>query len=133
MLAKQSWRASCLELKHSGPSSAMNTKTTNDVIAKIRNSSCAIHTRNLVSILMTDEFEEALCDVREHNFLVSFFLGQARVERFREGVNTLKSSRSLVAVLVEHCIQVPVRLCLLNLVGQCGEVDQTLNAFDQMR
>lgn len=111
----------------------MNTKTTDDVIATIRNSSCAIHTRNLVSILMTDEFQEALRDVRKHHFLVSFFLGQARVERFREGFNTLESCRSLVAVLVEHGVQVPVRLRLLNLVGQCGEVDEALDAFNQMR
>lgn len=65
---------------------------------------------------MANEFEQAFCDVHEHNFLIFFLVVQARLDRPGEVFHALNRLASLIAVLVEDRIDISLWLRLLDLV-----------------
>lgn len=81
---------------------------------------------------MTHKLEKTFGDVDENNFLVFFLLWKARIKRPHEVVDATQRILALVAVLVEHRVQVAVGLRLLDLVRQRREVDDFLNALHQV-
>lgn len=86
----------------------------------------------LVAVLVAHKLKKTFGDVDENHFLVFFLLRQARIERAHEVVDARQRILPLVAVLVEHGVQVAVGLRLLDLVGERREVDDFLNALHQV-